>query len=193
NDVAAAISAYTVGGLLGREAFVLPVLLLVLAGWMFLQPSSVHDNGRIGIGFGLLVWTIAGVCHVAGGRPQPTSALPALSEAGGLFGWMAGEPLALLLTDVGAYIVLSFVAALSVLIITKTPPNRIGRRLGELYAWMFGAEPRPEGEEGDASDPADDAGDASLPWWRRNKSGRESDPAGDLGSQDLTALLPPGA
>ena len=34
-----------------------------------------------------------------GGRPQPSEGLPALSEAGGLFGWMLGEPLALLLTD----------------------------------------------------------------------------------------------
>ena len=48
------ISAYTVGALIGREAFVLPVLLLMLAGWMFRHPSSVHDNGRVGIGFGLL-------------------------------------------------------------------------------------------------------------------------------------------
>jgi len=192
NEVAQSISAYTVGGLLGREAFILPVLLLLLAGWMFRHPSSVHDNGRIGIGFALFMLTIAGFCHVAGGRPQPNEGLPALSEAGGLFGWMVGEPLALLLTDVGAYIVLGVLAALSILIITKTPPNRIGRRLGQLYNWMFGAEPGPEVEKTDAA--ADDAEDEnpSLPWWRRNKTGREKDPDGGLGSQDLTELLPVG-
>ena len=42
--------------------------LLMLAGWMFRHPSSVHDNGRIGIGFGLLMVTIAGFLHVAGER-----------------------------------------------------------------------------------------------------------------------------
>ena len=197
NDVAATISAYSVGGLLGREAFVLPVLLLILAGWMFRHPSSVHDNGRIGIGFGMLVWTIAGFCHVAGDRPQPSEGLPALSEAGGLFGWMIGEPLAMLLTSIGAYIVLSVLAVLSILIITKTPPNRIGRRLGELYAWMFGAEQgTPRFEDSETKDAAaaaeDDAEDASgLPWWRRNKTGREKDPDDGIGSQDLTELLPP--
>ncbi|WP_346054869.1 DNA translocase FtsK 4TM domain-containing protein, partial [Microbacterium aurantiacum] len=140
------ISAYSVGALVGREAFILPVLLLLLAGWMFRHPSSVHDNGRIGIGFGLFVLAVAGFCHVAGGRPQPSAGLPALSEAGGLFGWMIAEPLAIVLTDVGAYIVLGILATLSLLIITKTPPNRIGRRLGELYAWMFGADPEEDAE-----------------------------------------------
>ncbi|MCC2033843.1 FtsK/SpoIIIE family DNA translocase [Microbacterium allomyrinae] len=192
SEVAKTISAYSVGGLLGREAFVLPVLLLVLAGWMFRHPSSVHDNGRVGIGFGLLVITIAGFCHVAGGRPQPNSGLPALSEAGGLFGWMIGEPLALVLTDVGAYIVLSLLAVLSILIVTKTPPNRIGRRLGDLYGWMFGAEPSTETTKPDAPTDASDEGDPSMPWWRRNKTGREQDPEDGIGSQDLTTLLTPG-
>ena len=196
-EVGTTISAYSVGALVGRVAFILPVLLLILAGWLFRHPASVHDNGRIGIGFGLFILTIAGFCHIGGARPQPKDGLPALSEAGGLFGWMVGEPLAMLLTDIGAGIVLGLLTLLSILIITKTPPNRIGRRLGDLYAWMFGAE-RPE-PSADASTVAfapgaagskDDEKDAGLPWWRRNKSGREEDPDdGHLGSDDLTALL----
>ncbi|WP_292834727.1 DNA translocase FtsK [Microbacterium sp.] len=195
-DAGTSISAYTVGALVGREAFVVPVLLFLVAGWLFRHPPSVHDNGRIGIGVALFVLAIAGFCHLAGGRPQPKTGLPALSDAGGLFGWMGGEPLAALLTPVGAYIVLSVVTFFSVLIITKTPPGRIGSRLGELYAWMFGAErgvafadgtvgfaPGEPGEPG-AHEPA-------LPWWRRNKTGREEDADGALGSDDLTALLDP--
>ncbi len=191
NEVASSISAYTVGGLVGRVAFVLPVLLLLLAGWLFRHPASVHDNGRIGIGFSLFVLSIAGFCHVGGGRPEPREGLPALSEAGGVFGWMVGEPLALLITEIGAYIVLGVLVALSILILTKTPPNRIGRRLGDLYAWMFDAE-RPEPAAAASGAETDDE-DPSLPWWRRNKTGREKDPDGGIGSQDLTELLPPGA
>lgn len=194
NDVAAAISAYSFGGLIGRVAFVFPVLLLLLAGWLFRHPSSVHDNGRIGIGFALFVLSMAGFCHVAGGGPAPSEGLPRLSLAGGLAGWLLGEPLSLL-TDVGAYVALSVLTLLSVLILTKTPPNRIGHRLGDLYAWMFGAE-RVEKDAATAVLPvdADDEAPAekSLPWWRRNKSGREEDVDGDLGSDDLTALLTPG-
>ena len=194
NEVAAGISAYTAGALVGRVAFVLPVLLLILAGWLFRHPASVHDNGRIGIGFTLFVLSIAGFCHIGGGRPQPRQGLPALSEAGGVFGWMLAEPLALLITDIGAGVVLGVLTALSILILTKTPPNRIGRRLGDLYAWMFDAErPQPRANAGDSAEDEPDDGDPSLPWWRRNKSGREKDPDGGIGSQDLTELLTPGA
>ncbi|WP_435744298.1 DNA translocase FtsK [Microbacterium sp. PMB16] len=191
NEVAANISAYSVGGLIGRVAFVMPVLLLLLAGWLFRHPSSVHDNGRIGIGFGLFILTLAGICHVAGDRPQPKEGMLALSESGGLFGWMLGQPLTYL-TDIPAYLVLALFAALSVLILTKTPPNRIGARLGDLYAWMFDAE-RAEKPAKDAAaiDDADKSDDPDvLPWWRRNKTGREEDPdEGTLGSDDITALL----
>ncbi|MFD5214610.1 DNA translocase FtsK [Microbacterium sp. NPDC058345] len=202
DPVAQAISAFSWGGLIGRAAFVLPVLLLLLAGWLFRHPSSVHDNGRIGIGFGFFVLALAGFCHVASGvtggggavlRPQPKEGMPALSAAGGLFGWMLGEPLAFL-TPIVAYIVLSVLAALSILILTKTPPNRIGERLGDLYAWMFGAE-RPEKPEKPTAqiDEADEVDDADvLPWWRRNKTGREEDPD-DVDSQAITALFDAGA
>lgn len=207
-DAGTLISAYSVGALLGRVSFILPVLLLFLAGWLFRHPASVHDNGRIGIGFGLFVLTIAGFCHVFGGLPQPAGGLPGLSEAGGLFGWMVGQPLSYL-TQFGAGAVLALVAVLSVLILTKTPPNRIGSRLGDLYAWMFGAERAvvdadPAGDaptvafskakkdrkrSEDESDDDDD--DDALPWWRRNKSGREEDPDDGSASQDLTELLGP--
>jgi len=200
NEVATSISAYSVGALVGRVAFVVPVLLLLLAGWLFRHPSSVHDNGRIGIGFGLFVLSMAGFCHIASGhvdgsgtilRAQPKQGMLALSDAGGLFGWMIGEPLSYL-TPVGAYVVLALFAGLSILILTKTPPNRIGQRLGDLYAWMFDAE-RTEKPVKDAAaiDEVDKVDDPDvLPWWRRNKTGREEDPdEGTLGSDDITALL----
>lgn len=191
NEIAANISAYTFGMLIGRTAFVFPVALLLLAGWLFRHPSSVHDNGRVGIGFTLLTVTVAGFCHIAGERPAPSEGMPALSRAGGLFGWMVGEPTAMLLSEIGAYVLLSLIAALSVLIITKTPPNRIGRRLGDLYAWMFGAE-RAEETAKDQTAPTEvltETEDEHVPWWRRNKSGREEDPDVVDSPQDLTELL----
>ncbi|MTE23147.1 DNA translocase FtsK [Microbacterium sp. ZXX196] len=210
---AEAISAFTFGGLIGRTAFVFPVLLLFLAGWLFRHPSSVHDNGRVGIGFALFTVSVAGICHLAidpESRPAPADGMPALSGSGGLFGWMIGEPLALVITPIGGYIVLGAVIALSLLIITKTPPNRIGRRLGDLYAWMFDAE-RPADRDSSGDDaPTEVLEDApsrgkrgrkkkgeqelfdgadELPWWRRNASGREEDADAVTDPQELTELL----
>ncbi|WP_105566860.1 FtsK/SpoIIIE family DNA translocase [Microbacterium halophytorum] len=205
NPVAQQISAYTFGMLIGREAFVFPVMLLFLAGWLFRHPSSVNNNGRIGIGFGLLTIVVTAFCHVAGDQPQPQAGMPALSASGGLFGWMLGQPL-LILTPIGAYIVLALLGVLSVLILTKTPPNRIVARLGELYDWMFGTERAQASSETAATevleepkkkrrskkgDDEDDAGDDDeLPWWRRNKTGREETTDVVTDPQDLTELLP---
>src|SRR5690606_20427154 len=55
SDVARALDNFGFGGLLGRLAFALPVILLILAVWLFRHPSSVHDNGRIGVGLVLLL------------------------------------------------------------------------------------------------------------------------------------------
>lgn len=198
NPIAQQISAYTFGGLFGRAAFVLPVILLLLAAWLFRHPSSVHNNGRLAIGTGLFVICIAAFCHVAtpAPRPKPAEGIEALSQAGGIAGWLVGQPL-IFLTVYGAYAVLSVLTILSILIITKTPPNRIGRRLGDLYAWLFGERP-----ERRTSAPIEDQADAetevvdddTMPWWRRNKTGRELDPDGETaGSDEITQLLRTGS
>ncbi|UOW00118.1 DNA translocase FtsK [Agrococcus sp. SCSIO52902] len=198
NPVAQAISAYTWGGLFGQVAIALPVVFVLLALWMFRHPASVSDNGRVGVGLALLLISVAGLCHVVLGMPDASQGMPALADAGGILGWVASAPLAALLTPIGAGIVCGLVALLAVLVITRTAPNRIPERLVELYGYLFGvetasAEEREEArrarkeakelaraEAADAADdePVDDDPDA-LPFWRRNATGREVDPAYD--------------
>ncbi|WP_411722160.1 DNA translocase FtsK 4TM domain-containing protein [Mycetocola sp.] len=203
NDLAQNLNAFTFGGIFGRLAFALPVVMLLLAIWLFRHPSSVNDNGRIGIGLILALVATAGLCHAFGGQPSPSEGMPALAVAGGLVGWIVGAPLVALITQVGAAIVLSLLLLLSLFIITKTPPNKVGSRLRELYAWTFGTELPSEEEreaarlertkqvELDGVDGDDEESDDSLPWWRRNKSQREIDPAFDspLETDDVTQLL----
>jgi S-DNA-T family DNA segregation ATPase FtsK/SpoIIIE len=192
--VARNLDAWTFGGLFGRVAFALPVIMLILAFWLFRHPSSVHDNGRIGIGLGLFLVGVTGICHVAGGQPNPgDGGLPALALAGGLLGWLGGAPSAAVITPIGAIIVLSFLALLSLFIITKTPPAKVPARLRQLWAWMFGAEHEASAPDGRTTVLDDDhEGDTTdaLPWWRRNKSGREDAPAFEsTGTDDMTELL----
>jgi S-DNA-T family DNA segregation ATPase FtsK/SpoIIIE len=212
--IAQTLDSWTFGGLFGRVAFALPVIMLLFAVWLFRHPSSVHDNTRIGIGLGLLLLTVSALCHLFGGQPEPSAGMAVLARAGGILGWMLAAPLVLLITPVGATIVVIVLLLLAVLIITKTPPNRVPARFRELYAWLFGA---PEGEEStdasakpsrrerkkaeqtelegiDALD-GDDGGHAGLvPWWRRNESNREVDPAFEApGIDGLTEVFGAGS
>jgi S-DNA-T family DNA segregation ATPase FtsK/SpoIIIE len=186
-----ALDAWSFGGLLGRVAFVLPVVLFLFAVWLFRHPSSVHDNTRIGIGLVLALISVAGLCHIFSDRPQAVDGMPVLARAGGVIGWMIGAALIHTTTQYGATAIAIVLLGLSLLIITKTPPTHIGRRLRELYAYLFGAT-LPSEEEREAAkaakaerstqvelDGVDDEAPAEadkLPWWRRNKSGREEDP-----------------
>ncbi|MFM6974099.1 MAG: DNA translocase FtsK 4TM domain-containing protein [Agromyces sp.] len=202
NTVAQLISAWTMGALIGRLSIVLPVFLLVFAVWLFRHPSSQHDNTRVGIGISLLLVSVAGFLHVFAGRPQPSAGVEALADAGGIIGWMVGAPLVALATVWGAAILLAVVTALSVLIITNTPPNRIGARSRELWAWLFG-QPAPDASAEAAHvahastslefDLPADTRAANLPWWRRNATQREEDPEVPSGVDAMTELLSGGA
>jgi len=181
DTVATAVNAFTFGGLFGRVAFALPVIMVVFAIWLFRHPASVHDNTRIGIGLTLLLTTVSGLCHLHGGQPQPTDGVEQLALGGGIIGWVVAN-----LFTLGGFtwlgtVVMSALGVLSLFIITKTPPNRLGERLRELYAYLFGAQleersPKAKGdtsavEFGSLTDIGLDTDDTnSLPWWRRNKS-----------------------
>jgi len=203
DPVAIALDAYTFGGLFGRVAFALPVIMLVFAVWLFRHPASVHDNGRIGIGLTILITTISALCHIFGGQPGWPLVATEIAAAGGVLGWLLAAPL-LLATEWVAVPVVVVLLVLSLFIITKTPPNRVGDRLRELYAYLFGAELDEKTESGktaknakasknDAAAAGDsdrfgdlddlgvdndyDADPASVPWWRRSKTESRSDQA----------------
>jgi S-DNA-T family DNA segregation ATPase FtsK/SpoIIIE len=178
SPVAVAFDAYTFGGLVGRVAYALPVIMVLFAGWLFRHPASVHDNTRIGIGLGLMIVSISALCHIYGGQPQAVEGMRALATGGGVLGWLVASWLVMLATEWVAVPVVVVLLAFSLLIMTKTPPNRIGHRLGDLYRWLFGETTTDAATAGDGSAAGDGEPD-TLPWWRRNKSGREEDPAYD--------------
>lgn len=192
DPVALVLDAWSFGGFFGRVAYVLPVVLLLFSLWLFRHPRSVDDNGRIGVGVITLLVASAGLCHAHLGLPQPGQGIETMAAAGGVLGWLVGAPLAAIATVPGATVLLSVVILLSLFIITKTPPNRIGARSRELYGYLFGApvlddeerarlkaeraaaKAAAKAEAEQEEDSHQDGGE--LPWWRRTESGREDEP-----------------
>ncbi|QWL30530.1 FtsK/SpoIIIE family DNA translocase [Rathayibacter toxicus] len=209
DPVALVLDAWSFGGLLGRVSYVLPVVLLLFSLWLFRHPSSVDDNGRIGVGLSFLLVASAGLCHAYLGMPQPGAGIMQMASAGGVLGWLIGAPLIAVATVPGATMLLAAVILLSMFIITKTPPNRVGARSRELYAYLFGAPVLDEEErtrfkaekaaaKGAAQAEAEQeeqADGGALPWWRRTKSGREDDPGtrSELPIDSVTEMLDGGA
>ncbi len=178
NPVAQTVSALTFGLLFGVVAYALPVVLLLLAVWLFRHPSSVTDNNRVGVGIVLFLFAVSGIANLVGGMPTPSDpdALYALAHAGGVFGWLISGPLALILTAYGSGVIMVVFAFFSLLILTKTPPKRIGSRLRELGDFLVGGSKTaevPATPTASMALPRDEAN--RLPWWRRNAERREEE------------------
>ena len=176
---------WTFGLLFGQVASALPVVFIVFAVYLMRHPSGQKDNSRIGLGLLLLLVSISGFFHWAGGTPAPSDAgfEKTLSAAGGVLGWLVSVPF-VPLTIWGAIPALVLVTLGSLLIMTKTAPNRIAARLRELGEALFG-EPTEKPERIVEDDDVLDAFDGTkVPWWRRDKT---KDPAFDTPVVDTTS------
>jgi S-DNA-T family DNA segregation ATPase FtsK/SpoIIIE len=179
NETAMGLNVVTFGLLFGRVSYALPVVLVIFAIYLMRNPSSTRNNGRIGIGLFLLLVSISGFFHIFVTKPpQPSDGEWALAFAGGVFGWLVSVAF---LNTLGsapfnvwatALVMLAFVFG-SLLILTKTTPNRIGERFRQLAAYLFGAsveKPKAEPVQDDILDAFDGT---KVPWWRKGKTGDE--------------------
>ena len=183
DSTAMGLNVVTFGLLFGRVSYALPVVMVIFAIYLMRNPSSTRNNGRIGIGLFLLLVSISGFFHVFAAKPpQPSDGEWALAYAGGVFGWLVSVAF---LNTLGsapfnvwatALVLLAFVFG-SLLILTKTTPNRIGERFRQLAAYLFGAsaeKPKAEPVQDDVLDAFDGT---KVPWWRKGKT--DDEPAFD--------------
>ena len=191
---AQAVENYTMGGFLGRIAFGFPIVLVLFAMWLFRHPTQDVDNRRIALGLGVFIVSASALAHIAGAMPQPSGGAAALSNAGGLLGWIAADWVthaATAWTSVPLFVILIGLAAL---IVTKTPPSRVIARIRELWAHLFPNQPAVESSvsapTGDLTHVSShsDLGDGK-PWWtvRKNKNKPFDSPVED--DQSATGII----
>jgi S-DNA-T family DNA segregation ATPase FtsK/SpoIIIE len=134
-------------GLFGSAAWLLPILLGLLA-WRYLRhPERNAQTGRMVIGWTAFMLGALGLIHIAAGTPHPSAGAIAMRSGGGLIGFAVSAPLVAALTPWAAAPLLALVSGFGLLVITGTPLHRVPDRLNELRA--FTQRPAP------GQDPAD--------------------------------------
>lgn len=159
----------TFGLLFGKLALALPVVMVIFAIYLMRHPSTVKDNGRIGVGLFLLLVSISGFFHLLGSQPVPSDGEWKLAYNGGLFGWLISWPFLNTITVWGAVPVMALISIGSILIMSKTSPTRIGERLAELKHYLFGAAKEKSEAEPEDEEMLEAFDGTKVPWWRRSR------------------------
>lgn len=107
------------GWLLGLGRFALPVVV-VGVGVAMVRRRSVEHRVRLAIGWGVVVLAILGLLHVVNGADKIVADVDAMSQAGGWFGAIIGEPLRSTLSWAGALVVLLAVGLAGAMLVTDT-------------------------------------------------------------------------
>ncbi|SEG70170.1 Serine/threonine protein kinase [Thermomonospora echinospora] len=123
-------------GTFGLGAFVLPVLVFLLAGRVFRRPERGAQTRRILLGSILLSIGLLGVVHVAAGAPNLFESPEKVSDSGGVIGWLVAVPLEAALTAWGAIPLLLLLSGYGLLVATATPLNRVPERLARLVTFL---------------------------------------------------------
>lgn len=170
DQIAQNLNNYTAGLLFGKLAVALPVVLVIFSMYLMRHPSTQRDNSRVGLGWVVLLISTAGFFHIFSSQPQPSLGVEKLALAGGLFGWLITVLFINTITVWGAGVIVGILALGSLLIMTKTAPNKVISRIKELYHHLFpgSADPKEKKEEAEEVDDAFDG--TKVPWWKRSKS-----------------------
>ncbi len=161
-------------GLFGSAAWLLPILLGLLA-WRYLRhPERNAQTGRMVIGWTAFMLGALGLIHIAAGTPHPSAGAIAMRSGGGLIGFAVSAPLVAAITPWAAAPLLALLSGFGLLVITGTPLHRVPDRLTELRAFTQ----RPAPGQDAAGQAEDVVGGLTRPLAR---GGRKRPPAIEAG------------
>ncbi|GHE28391.1 cell division protein FtsK [Streptosporangium violaceochromogenes] len=128
-------------GVFGSLAWLLPVLLALLAWRLLRHPDQNADTGRMIIGWSALMIGVLGVVHVVHDTPYPSGGasdgMDKVSAAGGMVGFIVSAPPASILPPFVTVPLLLILSGFGILVITATPVHRIPERLAEIRHLLF--------------------------------------------------------
>jgi S-DNA-T family DNA segregation ATPase FtsK/SpoIIIE len=107
------------GWLLGLGRFALPVVVVGI-GVAMVRRRSIEHRVRLTVGWTIVVLAVLGLLHVANGDDKIVASVDAMSQAGGWFGAVLGEPLRSTLSWAGALVVLLAIALGGTMLVTDT-------------------------------------------------------------------------
>ena len=117
----------------GSAAWIVPILLVLLA-WRYLRhPDRNAEIARVVIGWTALIIGVLGLVHIAHGTPKLADGTAAIRAAGGLIGYAASAPLVAAVTPWVAVPLLALIAGFGLLVVTGTPLHRVPARLASLH------------------------------------------------------------
>jgi S-DNA-T family DNA segregation ATPase FtsK/SpoIIIE len=177
----------------GAIAMALPLALLVGAVVLMREPGVDEATGeeRGGRGHGLVGWGAlivggAGVLHLA--KSQPTT-MTQLDRAGGVVGRGVGNALAAAVTAPVALALLVLLGFFGLLVLTRTPVNRIPARLAGGWRYLVGGDQAPT-VEGEVLAPEPAAPVARRRPSRRRQGVYAEDRSADLDGEVLPEVPP---
>jgi DNA segregation ATPase FtsK/SpoIIIE, S-DNA-T family len=173
------------GWAFGRGSLLLPVVLAV-AGWRLLRAPQEHGEavghgGRLAVGWLCLALGALGVLHVTAAQPVEWH------RAGGLTGFLLGEPLGQAVTPYVAVPVLLLLAGFGLLVVTATPLHQVPDGLRRLRDRLLR---RNTPEEAAAQEPAPPAEPLVRNRPRRRQGVARQDDPGDPSPVVLDAPPP---
>ncbi|MFF5206234.1 DNA translocase FtsK [Streptosporangium sp. NPDC000396] len=128
-------------GVFGSLAWLIPILLALLAWRLLRHPDQNADTGRMSIGWSALTVGVLGIVHVVHGTPYPSGGgsdgMDKVSAAGGMIGFIVSAPPASILPAFITIPLLLILSGFGVLVITATPVHRIPERLAEIRHMLF--------------------------------------------------------
>ncbi|MDD9206368.1 DNA translocase FtsK 4TM domain-containing protein, partial [Georgenia sp. 10Sc9-8] len=202
SGIAGDVIHHVAAGGVGVLGVLLPLVLVGMAVRLMRHPERARANGRVSIGLSAITAAACGLLHVARDRPSPSESFAAVESAGGLVGWLLGEPLSVLLSVWVSVPLLVLLAVFGVLVVTATPVNRVPERVAHLGRRLTGSAGATEGAAPAAG--AEEPGRPAPPRQRRSRREPAEVTPGEYaadeaftqphelapGTEDATAVMP---